>query len=106
MVDYTFYRTVYLGSAISEKAFPGMAVRAAERLGELKRICRVQGGADSEKLAQCAIAEALYEHARKGGVKSANIGGVTVQYDATCPDAAVYKAAGIYLDIYRGVGVC
>ncbi len=106
MVDYTFYQTVYLGSVIPERAFPGMVARAAERLGELKRICRVSGGEDSEKLALCAMAEALYRNSRGGGVKSASLGGVQVQYDTPGEDSAVYKAAGIYLDIYRGVGAC
>lgn len=105
MVDLEFYKTVYLGSAIPEKAFPGMAARAADKLRELKRICRVKGGEDAEKMAICAMAEAMYAHARSGGVKSANIGGVQVQYDTPGEDANAYKAAGIYLDIYRGTNI-
>ena len=64
MVDYTFYKTVYLGSAIPERSFPEMAARAAEHLAQLKRICRVQGGAESERFALCAMAEAIYAGSR------------------------------------------
>ena len=102
MVDFDFYKTVYLGSVIPEKAFPGMAARATDKLLQLKRLCRVQGGEESEKMALCAMAEAMYAYSRSGGVKSANIGGVQVQYDTPGEDANAYKAAGIYLDIYRG----
>ena len=107
MVDYTFYKTVYLGSAIPEKAFPGVATQAEGKLQMLKRVCRVTAsGKDSEKMALCAMAEAIYAHTRKGGVKSTSIGGVQVSYETLCPERAVYDAAGIYLDVYRGVGVC
>ena len=106
MVDYTFYKTVYLGSAIPERSFPEMAARAAEHLAQLKRICRVQGGAESERFALCAMAEAIYAGSRSGGVKTASLGGVQVQYDTSGDNDAVYKAAGIYLDIYRGVTGC
>ena len=107
MVDVNFYKTVYLGSAIPEKAFPEMAARAADRLKELKRVCRVKSpGEESEKMALCAVADVLYRNAKHGGVKSANIGGVQVSYEPAAPDRAVYDAAAIYLDIYRGTVLC
>ena len=104
MVDYTFYTTVYLGSAVPEKAFPGMAAQASAELDSLKRRCRVSGGEESEKLALCAMAEAIYDSHRHGGVRSASLGGVSVSYDSRDASRAARRAAGIYLDIYRGIG--
>ena len=77
MVDYTFYKTVYLGSAIAEKQFPGVAARAQAELARLKQTMRVQSsGAESERLALCAMAEAVYDSFRRGGVVSATTGSV------------------------------
>ena len=104
MVDYAFYTAVYLGSTVPEKAFPGAVKQAAAELASLRRCCRVVSpGEDSEKMALCAMAEAIYENRQRQGLRSASIGGVSVSYgDSTCR-RAVYQAAGIYLDIYRGV---
>ena len=48
MIDYDFYKNSYLGSAIPEKAFSGLAVRAAEALQMLKRLYQVSGDEMSE----------------------------------------------------------
>ena len=61
MADYAFYTDVYLGSAIPEKAFPGMALRAREVLNRFQRSYQVTvPGEDSLKMAICAMAESLY----------------------------------------------
>ena len=105
MVDYTFYTTVYLGSAIPEKAFPGVAAQAGAELDRIKRYCTVKnGGEEAEKLAICAMAEAIYECRKHPGVRSASLGGVSVSYEGRDTSRAARRAAEIYLDIYRGVG--
>lgn len=110
MADYAFYTDVYLGSAIPEKAFAGMALRAKEALSRLQRIYRVEvPGEDSLKMAICAMAEALHAHAkRRGGVTAAAVGETSVRYESS--DRAdrqlrreLYEQASIYLDISRGV---
>ena len=110
MVDFAFYEGVYLGSAIPEKAFPGMALRAREALARFQRIYRVEvTGTDSLNMAICAMAETLYEDSRRrGGMTAASVGEVSVRYEGA--DSAgkslqrqLYEKASIYLDISRGV---
>ena len=110
MADYVFYTDVYLGCAIPEKAFPGMALRAREALERIQRICRVTvPGEDSLKMAICAMAETLYAHSkRRGGVVSASTGEVSVRYEGAGQAdrllrQELYRQAAIYLDICRGV---
>ena len=110
MADYAFYTDVYLGSAIPEKAFTGMALRAREALDRLKRIYRVEiPGEDSLKMAVCAMAEALYAHGkRRGGVTAAAVGETSVRYENSNQAdkqlrRELYDQASIYLDISRGV---
>ena len=105
MVKYEFYVNQYLGSAIPEKAFSGVAAQAQQHLDRFKRIYRVESsGEAAESMAVCAMAETLWER-RKAGTASASIGGVSVQYADTLPlNRALYQKASIYLDIYRGVG--
>ena len=105
MVDYEFYVNCYLGSAIPEKAFSGVAAQAQAYLDRLKGCCRVvSSGAEAENMALCAMAETLW--ARRGnGIASASVGSVTVHYADDQPSLAreLYEKAAIYLEIYRGV---
>ena len=106
MVNYESYVNQYLGNAIPEKAFSGMAAQAVQTLERFKRIYRVESsGPEAEKMAVCAMAETLWQN-RNQGLASANIGSVSVEYEtdrkALC--RALYEKACIYLDIYRGVG--
>ena len=110
MADFTFYRDVYLGSAIPEKAFPGMALRAREVLERFQRSYRVTvPGEDSLKMAVCAMAESVYAASkRRGGVTAATVGEVSVRYEggesaARSLNRELYEKASIYLDISRGV---
>ena len=102
MVDYDFYVSSYLGSAIPETAFSGMVARAQQALQRFKRIYQVVPCGDtSEKMALCAMAEAVYT-AR--GVTAATMGSVSVRYGTgKTPEKALYQAACRYLDVYRGV---
>ena len=106
MVKYEFYVNQYLGSAIPEKAFSGVAAQAQQHLDRFKRIYRVDSsGEAAEGMAVCAMAETLWSR-RKEGTASASMGGVSVRYaaDKLPLNRALYQKASIYLDIYRGVG--
>ena len=112
MADFAFYKDVYLGELIPEKAFPGMALRAKEYLARLQRIYQVTiPGEESMKMAICAVAEGIYSHSkRRGGVTAASVGQVSVHYEGS--DQAerwlqreLYTKAAIYLEISRGVAV-
>ena len=105
MVDYKFYVNCYLGSAIPEKAFSGVAAQAQAYLDRLKGCCRVaSSGAEAENMALCAMAETLWAR-RNDGLASASVGSVTVHYadNQQALSRELYGKAAIYLDIYRGV---
>ena len=107
MPDFTFYTDSYLGCRIPEKQFAASMARASEALACFRRIYTVSGGAEEQKLALCAMAEAVYDAQRRGGVVSASAGSVAVRYrDAEEAQLwrELYERARIYLDIYRGVG--
>lgn len=108
MIDYDFYVNSYLGSTIPEKAFSGMAARAADALAQLRRKYRVISQDEvSVKMALCAMAETLYSHRnRKQGVASATVGGVSVRYEnGGLEQRQLLQQARVYLDIYRGASV-
>ena len=111
MTDYAFYTDVYLGSAIPEKAFPGMALRAREVLNRFQRSYQMTvPGEDSLKMALCAMAESVYAASKRhSGMTAATVGEVSVRYEggeasAKSLQRELYEKASIYLDISRGVG--
>lgn len=98
MVDYEFYVNDYLGSAIPEKAFSGVAAQARQWLQYLKNNYRVaSSGAEAEKMAMCAMAEALW-HRQSGALGFSGRSSA-----AQSLGRELYENASIYLDIYRGV---
>lgn len=109
MVDYDFYVNSYLGSTIPEKAFSGMAARAAEYLQKFRRLYRVSdGGQTAVSMAICAMAERLYAASKcRSGISSASVGSVSVNYGKSdiyqSLDRELLKSAAIYLEIHRGV---
>ena len=104
MVDFGFYTGTYLGSKIPEKQFSSCMARAGEALAALKRRYTVTGGEEAQKLALCAMAEAVYDSFRRGGAVSASVGSVSVRYDGEKRLwRELYEKARIYLDICRGV---
>lgn len=106
MVDYEFYVNCYLGSAIPEKVFSGMAAQAKRVLDRWKQTYRIESsGLEAESMAVCAMAESLWQNRNKG-LTSASIGSVSVRYenDRNTLFRELYDKARIYLDIYRGVG--
>lgn len=108
MIDYDFYVNSYLGSAIPERSFSGVAARAADALKAIRRRYQVRSTDEvSEKMALCAMAETLYaQSSRKAGVASATVGGVSVRYESSAGlERQLLQQARIYLDIYRGAKV-
>ncbi len=108
MVTYEFYKDTYLGSALSETAFRQAAARAEHWLSMLERRCYVSAsGPDSRALAVCALAEVMDRARDREQVKSASIGGVSVSFADDSHkklQQRLLQAAGVYLDICRGVG--
>ena len=118
MVDYVFYTGNYLGGSIPKDEFPVFEKRAESQLDRYKRIYTVNAPKeDSEGMAICAIADALYyfDQAQNGcgsgSVASASIGSVSVSYSGTSNTvdlsakgqaAELYRCASLHLDIYRG----
>lgn len=105
MVDHAFYVDCYLGSAIPEKAFSGVAAQAHGYLDRFKGVYRVESsGVQAENMAVCAMAETLWNR-RNNGLTSASVGSVSVHYAGDRPSLVreLYEKASIYLDIYRGV---
>jgi len=120
MADYEFYKTVYLGDAIPEADFPRLIKRAGDQLTQYRRhytVDAMQAG-EAESMALCAMAEVLCNAETVanggGGILSASIGSVSTSYGGSAAQAvditptgierALYKAAQLYIDIYRGVG--
>ena len=116
MVAYEFYTSTYMGGSITAEEWPMMEARAAEQLARYKRIYTVTspvGSVDAENMAICAMADTLYYFAvaQNGGmVTSSSIGSVSSSQSVQAVDISpkaqareVYKAACLYLDIYRGV---
>ncbi len=109
MADFEFYRTAYCGSRIPEEEFPRCAARAQAALERLERTYVVTGGADSRRMAVCAMAEEIYSADNRLGVTARTVGSVSERYSQDkCTDQALcralYRQAGVYLDIYRGLG--
>ena len=115
MVDYDFYVSTYLGSTIPPEEWPSCQARAAAQLGLYGRRYRVTAsGPDSEAMAICAMAEALYTFdllasGEGGPIQSLSIGkyGGGAQALDLSPkgqERELYRCASLYLDICRGVG--
>ena len=116
-MGYEFYVNQYGGSAIDEGQWPELSRRASEKLAQYKRRYRVTGGETQERMAVCAMAEAMaYFSAAQngqGGLRYASVGSVSVsgkgiysQVDIS-PEAQereLYRIVGQYLTVYRGVG--
>lgn len=114
MVDYEFYTGAYRGSSVSQENWPALERDASRKLLQYKKNYTVTAeDENSEAMAVCAMVEVLdyYEAALNGAgsVQSASIGSVSVNYGSTAVDLSpksqeksVYRAACMYLDIYRG----
>lgn len=120
MVGYEFYQIDYSGGSIPHEDWPQYECRAADQLRRYKRIYAVSAtDEDAERMAICAMAEALYgfdliANGEGGPVQSVSVGSVSVGYGSAGNNAVdispagqakeLYRCARLYLDIYRGVG--
>ena len=106
MVDYAYYADAYMGSLIPEREFASLAARARDYLEQLCRVYLVEGGADARAMALCAMAEVIHGYGNSRFLGSATVGSVSVRFnsgDARELSKELYRKAGIYLDIRRGV---
>lgn len=114
---YDFYRNVYRGTAIEQGEFSELLQRARDQLAMYRRSYRVEGEENQEKMALCALAEAIgyFDAAQngEGGLRYASVGTVSIsgkgiysQVDISPQAQAreLFRTAGRYLKIYRGVG--
>ena len=63
MVDYEFYVNDYLGSAIPEKAFSGLAAQARQWLDSFKAWYRVESsGTEAERLVESILSTPEINH--------------------------------------------
>ena len=107
---YAFYTSDYRGDSIPEDDFERICRRATAQLMQYKRMYSVVGDEHAEKMAICAIADAMYyyETASNGGmVTSSAVGSVSSSQQAVdiSPKAQaseLYRCARMYLTIYRG----
>lgn len=106
MISYDFYKNVYLGTAISEVAFPHAIARGEEWVAKLERTCQVEPyGPDSRAMAVCSVAETMEYHRKHQQIVQASIGGVTVRYeDDRKLQRQLWRNVAVFLDIKRGVG--
>ena len=120
--DYEFYRSRYNGGSIPDDEWADYETRAMAQLNRYKRIFTVavpQDEPDAEKLAVCAMADAMHNFdliasGEGGAVQSVSIGSVSTSFGGNGSNAAdvspsgqakeLYRCACLYLDIYRGVG--
>ena len=85
--DFTFYSTQYLGTAISESAFPQLALRAS---AVIDQITFGRAASDTEnttaiKNAMCAVAEAIQTLDTEGNasfISSETVGSHSVTYSS------------------------
>lgn len=120
-VDYFMdYVGAYNGTAflnISSLEWAYFSSQAIAKLEHYKRIYTVTAPHEkAEKMAVCAMADALYYFANAqngdGAVASASIGSVSVSYagqsgvdlSPKAQERELFRCASQYLDIYRGVG--
>lgn len=104
MVDYSFYRDEYRGTAIPEEQWPVLEARARNQLDRWRRSFTIQADETGEAMAICAMAESMAEYDAAGELRSASIGSVSVEYRVRGRERVLLEKAGMYLDIYRGVG--
>jgi hypothetical protein len=92
-VDYSYYTTVYLGTAISATDFPRLAMRASTVIDQLtfNRVAAVVTAAtdtaliDKLKMATCAVAEIQQDRDESNGadgLTSERLGNYSVTYGA------------------------
>ena len=116
---YDFYLNTYCGTAITAEEFSELMARAEDKLAAYERLYKVSGDETLRKMALCAMAETIgyFDAAQngQGGLRYASVGTVSVsgkgiysQVDISpaAQEKALYRAAALYLTIYRGTAPC
>ena len=116
---YDFYKNTYCGTAIPAEDFPELMARAEDKLSCYERLYHVSGDENMRKMALCSMAEAIgyFDAAQngQGGLRYASVGTVSVsgkgiysQVDISpkAQEKELYRAASLYLTIYRGTSRC
>lgn len=90
-VDYAYYTDIYLGTAITETAFPSLARDASAFIDmlTLRRLVYLDVGdvPEAAKMAACAVAERMQATQQSGAqdidasIKSETVGGWTTAYN-------------------------
>lgn len=113
MADYAFYTEFYMGGSIPANEFPRLSGRASQQIDRYKRIYAVAAPeANSEDMAVCAMADALYYFETvQNEPQSSSIGSVSssrgsVDISPKAQAAELYRCALLYLEICRGVPAC
>jgi hypothetical protein len=112
-VDYTYYSTTYLGTAIASTDFARLALRASAQIDQItfQRAAPIITAATDTatialiKNATCAIAEEIQIQEASGntdGVQSESVGGYSVSYSVGAKalmtlQERVSRAAALYL---------
>lgn len=113
IVSYQFYKSEYPGALIEQVDWARFEKQAEAHLDRLKRTYQVERDEHKEKLAVCAIADCIanYDSAAESAMfSSVHIGSVSASTGMSYGDVAaskmkeIYKAARLYLNIYRGAG--
>lgn len=100
MADYGFYTGTYLGNSVPEADFSRLALRAENQLAQYRRKYTVTGDETAENMAVCAMVDVLYYFEQTP--QSLSIGGVSVTEREQKQNRELYRAACLYVDIYRG----
>lgn len=111
---YELYIEQYGGNSLELEEFSRLFRRATATLERYKRIYTVTGSEEAEKMALCAMVDALnyYEISLSGGIiTSSSVGSVSSSTSAANVDISqkaqsreLYRCASEYLSIYRGCG--
>ena len=105
MTTYEYYKKHFAGRVIPEEAFDGVVERARVVLGKIESTYKVKKCNLSEDFALYQMAEEIYREDLRNAVRQSKVGNVSVIYADTEPlEKRLFRIAGLYLDIYRGVG--
>ena len=96
--DYSYYRTVYLGTELSGEEFPRLCARACAYLDGVSAAAE-HPEADAVKRAACAVAEAWRRNEAGGAVVRQSVGSWSQTFAAggRTGDGALLAAARLYL---------
>ncbi len=114
-MEFEFYRGVFGGEELTEEEFWRFLPRARAVLeGYARRYRLIPACPDARSMALCQMTEVLcwFETVKAGGGPAAvSVGSVSSRPAAKLPLAdarqlsrELYRAAGLYFDIYRGAG--